>query len=171
MSHWLLLLDEQVSADDTAAALRAAVPPPWQRLLLLGAARRWRPFTSGVPIAYRAERAKALWTIWAEQEDEWRARLDAVRRHLQGDAGRLDVRLVWGDPVNAAHQEARVDDVQMIVYPVAQYRPLLDYWPGRMTWRLVRNAPCAVLLARTPATQDPLFSAPARPTLHSSPVR
>ncbi len=171
MSRWLLLLNEHVSADDTAAALRAAVPPPWRHLLLLGAMRRWRPLASGVPIAYRAERSKALRMIWADQEAEWRARLDAVARRLNDDAGRIDVRLVWGDPVDAAHQGARLDDVQMIVYPVARSRPLLGYWPGGSLWRLVRNAPCAVLLARIPGTREPVFSAPTRPTLPSTPMR
>jgi hypothetical protein len=150
MADWLLLLNERVSADDTVAALRAAVPPPWDRLLLLGVARRWRPMTSGVPIGYRAERSKALRLVWAEQEDELRTRLDEVSRALNGDAGTVEVRVVWGDPVDGAHQEARLGDVRMIVYPVEWYRRVLDYWPGGMTWRLVRNAPCAVLLARLP---------------------
>jgi len=150
MSRWLLLLNEDVSTDDTAAALRAAVPPPWRDLLLLGATRRWWPLASGVPIAYRAERGKALRTIWTDQEAEWRERVDAVERRLKGDAERIEARLVWGDRVDAAHQVARQDDVQMIVYPVARDRALLGYWPGGSLWRLVRSAPCAVLLARIP---------------------
>lgn len=171
MSRWLLLLNERVNADDTAAALRAAVPPPWRHLLLLGATRRWRPLASGVPIAYRAERSKALRTIWTDQEAEGRARLDAVERRLKGDAGRIEARLVGGDPVDAAHQGARLDDVQMIVYPVAGYRPLLGYWPGGSLWRLVRNAPCAVLLARIPSSPEPVFLAATLPTFRSTPKR
>jgi len=171
MADWLLLLNENVSAEDTVAALRSAVPPPWDRIVLLGVARRWRPLTSGVPIAYRAERSKALRVIWAEQEDEQRARLDDVARRLHDDAGQVDVRLVWGDPVDGAHQEARNGDVDMIVYPVEWYRRLLDYWPGGLTWRLVRNAPCAVLLARIPRGHDRVVSTSSRPSLHSSPAR
>jgi hypothetical protein len=130
MADWLFLLNEKVSADDTVAALRSAVPPPWDRLVLLGVARRWRPMTSGVPITYRVERSKALRLIWAEQEDEMRERLDAVAQRLHGDVGQVDIRLLWGDPVDGAHQEARIGDVGMIVYPVEWYRQWLDYWPG-----------------------------------------
>jgi hypothetical protein len=68
MADWLLLLNEQVSAEDTVTALRAAMPPPWGRLALLGVAQRWHPLTSGVPVAYRGERRAALREAWALQE-------------------------------------------------------------------------------------------------------
>jgi nucleotide-binding universal stress UspA family protein len=154
MADWLVLLNDQVAADETAAALRSAVPPPWDRLVLLGVARRWRPLTSGVPIAYRAERSKALRLVWAEQEDELRARIDETARRLRSDAEHVDVRFMWGDPVDGAHQVARHDGVCMIVYPVGAYRRLLEYMPGSLAWRLARNAPCAVLFARIPTSSD-----------------
>jgi hypothetical protein len=78
---------------------------------------------------------------------------------------------VWGDPVDGAHQEARMGDVGLIVYPVEWYHRMLDYWPGGLTWRLVREAPCAVLLARIPRGRERAPSTRPRPTLRSSPAR
>ena len=150
MADWLLLLNERVSAEDTIAALRAAVPPPWDRLVLLGVARRWRPPRSGVPIAYRAERSKALRHLWAVEEAELRSRLHEVAQRLDGQAGQVDVRVWWGDAVDGTHQAALEAGACMIIYPVEWYRRLLGYWPGGLTWRLVRHAPCAVLLAPIP---------------------
>jgi hypothetical protein len=137
-------------------------------VVLLGIGKRWHPLTSGVPIAYRAERRAALREAWAIQEDDLRTRLEEVAGRLRKDAQQLEVRLVWGDPVDGAHQMARAGQVCMIVYPVWPAHWVLDYWPGRLPWRLVRNAPCSVLLAKIPTGPDREPVSEVRPALHSS---
>jgi hypothetical protein len=171
MADWLVLLNEHVNTEDTVTALRAAVPPPWDRLVLLGVGRRWRPLTSGVPISYRGEARAALRQVWSEQEEELRTRLEAVAGRLSQDTQHVDVRLVWGDPVDGAHQMARAGQACMIVYPLRPSRWALDYLPGSLPWRLVRNAPCAVLLARIPTGHERALASEGRPALFSTLAR
>jgi hypothetical protein len=171
MADWLVLLNDRVSPEDTVSALRSAVPPPWDRLVLLGVGQRWRPLASGVPISYRAKSRATLREIWTIQEDGLRTRLELVAGHLRRVTQQVDVRLVWGDPVDGAHQVARTGQACMIVYPVRPDRWLLDYWPGSLPWRLVRKAPCAVLLARIPTARDRVPASEVHPALHSSLAR
>jgi hypothetical protein len=168
MADWLVLLTMQVTPDDTVSALRSAVPPPWDRLVLLGVGQRWRPLASGVPLSCRARNRAVLRQLWTMQEDELRTRLESVERQLRQDAQQVDIRLVWGDPVDGAHQEARACGASMIVYPVRRSHWLLDYVPASLPWRLVRNAPCAVLLAQIPTGRERVPASEGRPALYSS---
>lgn len=171
MPDWLVLLNEQVSADDTVTALRAAVPPPWRRLVLLGAEQRWRPPTSGVPIAYRAERSAALRAMWARQEARLRTCLEEIAGRVAKDTWQLELYLFWGDPVGGAHQLAHTLQLSLIIYPIRPTCALRDYWPGSLPWRLVRDAPCSVLLARIPSGRERAQASRLNPGLRSSLAR
>jgi nucleotide-binding universal stress UspA family protein len=155
MGHWLLLLNDRVPADATVRALRAALPQPWHSLVLLGATRRWRPLTSGVPARYQAERQRALREIWMEQTEEARTRLAELTTALRDDAVVVDAQFIWGDPVAEAHQLARALGAAMIVFPTPPGRGLLSLWPGSVARRLTQDAPCSVLLVRAAAERAP----------------
>jgi len=148
MAGWLLVLNDELPPEDTLAALRAAVPPPWGRVAILAATQRWWPLTTGVPLAYRAERQRALHELWTEQEENARARLTKVATGLKEDATAVDLELVRGDRVSEAHRLARTLRVDMIVFPVPAGRRILSVWPNSVARRLARDAPCSVLLAR-----------------------
>lgn len=151
MADWLLLLNRDVAPADMVAALRAAVSPPLGRVVVLAALERWWPLTSGVPVAYRAERQRALRAVWEEQEECAAAGLAEVAAALQADGAAVEARFVWGDPVEEAHRLARELGVALIVFCIPGERGLLRRWPGGVARRLARDAPCSVLLARAPA--------------------
>jgi hypothetical protein len=122
-------------------------------VVILSAMARWRPFTSGVPIRYRAERQRAIHEIWIEQTETARTRLAELTSGLRDDATVIDAQCVWGDPVSEAHRLARALSVSRIVFPVPAGRRFHSIWPVSVEQRLTRNAPCPILLA--PAVREP----------------
>ncbi|MPZ15408.1 MAG: hypothetical protein GEU73_13450 [Chloroflexi bacterium] len=150
MADWLLLLHKDVGPADTLAALRAAVPPPWGRVVILDVLERWWPLTSGVPAAYRMERQRALREVWNDQEQRAWVGMAGLAAAMRADAVAVEFRLALGDSVREAHRLARELGVALIVIAVPAERRLLRGWPASVARRLARDAPCSVLLARSP---------------------
>lgn len=134
-----------------AGAVLVALPfPPPVEVTILSAVDVPEPaFTSLTPVARRAY-GQALATMRRQAEEVALKAIEAAAEGLEGRVASLATRLKQGSPATALIDMAEGLRANLIAVGSRGLGPVKEFLLGSVSHKVVRSAPCSVLIARGP---------------------